>query len=88
MSGGLWFKGFALCSKGHHGSRNAQKTYLYFGFDDEVSVTRVRHTKYASKLIHGETANVPNFLLKRLMVGGWVNEYCGEDCSNYGRQRL
>lgn len=35
--------------------------YLHFGFKDEVSVTSVCQTKYASKLIHCEITNVPNF---------------------------
>lgn len=36
-------------------------SYLYFGFEDEVSVASVCETKYASKLIHGEITNIPNF---------------------------
>lgn len=50
------------------------RTYLYFGFEDEVSVAGIRQTEYASKLIHGEIANIPNFEFGRLMHGEW-DEY-------------
>lgn len=44
-------------------------SYLYFSLEDQVSVAGVRQTKYASKLIHGEIANVPNFQFGRLLDG-------------------
>src|SRR5579863_238279 len=38
-------------------------TYLDLGPQDNMCITRIRETKYSTKLLHGEIADVANFEL-------------------------
>ena len=49
--------------------------YLNFCFENEMSVACISHTKYASKMIHGEITDIPYFEFRRLYE---ENEYEGE----------
>ena len=46
--------------------KHQERTHLYFRPQHNMCIPCIRETKYPSKLVHGQLANIPNLQLRRL----------------------